>query len=141
MNEIWKQSRGAARKAIILGGWAQSLFLFSFVLTLLIPVWGREGVFFFFFWPVSLLLAARAMVQSAAASRQGLWWRPDGGKIFVCLLFGLPVLLLVFCPDADAAALRVSHHLSMETITSMFLAMVHTLPPAPRFTPADRSRA
>ncbi len=91
VTEIWKQSNGAARKAIILGGLAQALFLFPFMLAILIPVWDRGGVFFLFFWPVSLLFA----IESVAASRQGLWWRPDGGKVFVCVLFGFPFFLLV----------------------------------------------
>jgi hypothetical protein len=95
MKEIWKQSNGAARRAIISGGLAQALFLLPFMLALLIPVWDRGGLFFLLFWPASLFLLVRTVVQSTVASREGLWWRSDRGKRFVCVLFGLPFLLLV----------------------------------------------
>ena len=80
---------------MILGGLAQALFFFPFILLRLIPIFDGGGVYFLLFWPLSLLLAICAMVQSAVASRRGLWWCPDGGKRFVCVFFGLPVFLLV----------------------------------------------
>jgi hypothetical protein len=94
MNEIWNQSNGAARKAMVLGGLAQASFFCPIVLIFLMRVWDRVGVFFLLFWPLSLFLAVRATSQSTLASRQGQWWRLDGGKRFLCVLFGLPVLLL-----------------------------------------------
>ena len=44
------------------------------------------------FWFFYLVLAIPATALSVQASCKGQWWRPDGGKLFVCALYGLPLL-------------------------------------------------
>jgi hypothetical protein len=91
MKRIWHQSTGRARTAIISGCTAHALFFLPFLLIWLLPIWDLGGVFFMLLWPFSLFFLIRATANSIAASRAGHWWRPDGGKIFACSLYGLPV--------------------------------------------------
>ncbi len=94
MIRIWSQSTGSARQAIILGGLAQLTFLLPFILVVFVPLWDRGGLYFLMFWPIAILFALWATGKSFKASRESQWWRPDGGKRFVCTLYGLPIALL-----------------------------------------------
>ena len=47
------------------------------------------------FWFLYLVLAIPATVLCVQASCKGEWWRPDGGKLFVCVLYGLPVVWIL----------------------------------------------
>jgi len=93
MKHIWHESTGRARRAIISGSIAHALLFLPFVLICLLPIPDHGGVFFLPVWPFSLFFLIRATADSVVASRGGHWWRPDGGKIFACTLYGLPVFL------------------------------------------------
>ncbi len=89
MDKIWKQSRGAARPALVLGGVALSIFAFPFIWTHVFGLYA--GVFVFMY----LVFAVPATVFAVIADRQNQWWRPDGVKRFMGALYGLPFLLLL----------------------------------------------
>ena len=92
MNNIWSQSTGAARWAIVSGVVAVSFFAFPFVWTFVFGLYAEGlGIFAVLY----VLFAIPATVSSVVASNRGQWWRPDGGKRFLCALFGLPVLLVM----------------------------------------------
>ena len=92
MQNIWIHSRGTARLALILGGIALACFAFPFVWVFLLRLDG-EGLGLFAL--LYLIFAIPATVSAVVASRRGERWRSDGGKRFVCALYGLPVVLVL----------------------------------------------
>jgi len=92
MQRVWTNSKGAARRALALGAAALACLVIPFVWVFILRFYGEGlGVFAVLY----LLFAIPATASAFVASRHGEWWRPDGGKRFVCALYGLPVLVIL----------------------------------------------
>ena len=92
MENIWRHSTGAARRALVFGSVALSLFAFPFLWTFVFRSYAEAlGLFAVLY----LVFALPATVSAVVASRRGQWWHPDGGRKFLCALYGLPILLVL----------------------------------------------
>ncbi len=77
---------------MVLGGIALTCLAFPFVWVFVLRLYGEAlGLFALLY----LVFAIPATVSAVVASRRGEWWRSDGGKRFVCALYGLPVVLII----------------------------------------------
>jgi hypothetical protein len=92
MQNVWAHSKGAARRALVLGAVALAFIVFPIVWFLVFRFYA-EGLGLFVI--LYLLFAVPATASAVAASRRDEWWRPDGGKRFVCALYGLPILFVL----------------------------------------------
>ena len=89
MTNLLSQLRGAARRAIILGLLAMASFFCPAVLLLLFKIYrGPLGIFIVLY----LIFAFLATASSIVATKRGDWPRPDWGKRFLIILYGVPVL-------------------------------------------------
>lgn len=100
MRGFWDRSTGNARQALRVGGLALMAFAFpicsAFVCYSIHYVGGVAASLhlLLLFWLLYLALAIPATFYSVRGSKKGQWWRADGGKRFVCCLYGLPFVLV-----------------------------------------------